>query len=172
MSSGFISEKEIAEKKKKRQEEWEKVRKPDMPLEAPEEEFDNRSLFERLQLEKHRKEKEQEETHRLKNMVRGLDDEEVEFLDQVDRTKLAAERRNLDDESKALKEFREFRSNQTLKVTDAIMDLVDNSATKKTTVTKTAQPSSTKRTQYQLLAGGVKRRLPKNDLKEVAKRPK
>lgn len=32
MSSGFISETEIAEKRKARQEEWEKVRKPDQPL--------------------------------------------------------------------------------------------------------------------------------------------
>lgn len=32
MSSGFISEVEIAEKRKVRQEEWEKVRKPDQPI--------------------------------------------------------------------------------------------------------------------------------------------
>lgn len=32
MSSGFISEAEIAANKQKRQEEWEKVRQPDQPL--------------------------------------------------------------------------------------------------------------------------------------------
>lgn len=32
MSSGFVTETEIAEAKKKRQEEWDKVRKPDDPL--------------------------------------------------------------------------------------------------------------------------------------------
>lgn len=32
MSSGFITESELAEAKKKRQEEWEKVRKADDPL--------------------------------------------------------------------------------------------------------------------------------------------
>lgn len=32
MSSGFISETDIAEARKKRQEEWEKVRKADDPL--------------------------------------------------------------------------------------------------------------------------------------------
>lgn len=31
MSSGFVSEAEIAEVRKKRQEEWEKVRQPDQP---------------------------------------------------------------------------------------------------------------------------------------------
>lgn len=32
MSSGFITETEVAEARKKRQEEWEKVRQPDEPL--------------------------------------------------------------------------------------------------------------------------------------------
>lgn len=32
MSSGFITETELAEIRKKRQEEWEKVRRPDQPL--------------------------------------------------------------------------------------------------------------------------------------------
>lgn len=32
MSSGFITETELAEARKKRQEEWEKVRAPDQPL--------------------------------------------------------------------------------------------------------------------------------------------
>lgn len=32
MSSGFVTETELAEARKKRQEEWEKVRQPDEPL--------------------------------------------------------------------------------------------------------------------------------------------
>lgn len=32
MSSGFITESEVAEARKKRQEEWEKVRQPDEPM--------------------------------------------------------------------------------------------------------------------------------------------
>lgn len=32
MSSGFVTETELAESRKKRQEEWEKVRQPDQPL--------------------------------------------------------------------------------------------------------------------------------------------
>lgn len=32
MSSGFVTESEITEARKKRQEEWEKVRQPDQPL--------------------------------------------------------------------------------------------------------------------------------------------
>ena len=42
MSSGFVTETELEEKKKVRQEEWEKVRKPSDPEAAPEEQVDNR----------------------------------------------------------------------------------------------------------------------------------
>ena len=43
MASGFVTETEIEEKKRVRQEEWDKVRKPDDPEAAPEEPVDNRS---------------------------------------------------------------------------------------------------------------------------------
>ena len=42
MSSGFISENVLEEKRQKRQEEWEKVRKPSDPEKAPEEPQDSR----------------------------------------------------------------------------------------------------------------------------------
>uniref|UniRef100_A0A3Q3XC18 FAM192A/Fyv6 N-terminal domain-containing protein n=1 Tax=Mola mola TaxID=94237 RepID=A0A3Q3XC18_MOLML len=63
-------EAELDEKRKKRQEEWEKVRKPDDPKEAPEEEYDPRSLFERLQEQKDKKQEEFEE--QFKFMLKGL----------------------------------------------------------------------------------------------------
>ena len=55
MSRSFVSEAEIEEAKKNRQEEWERVRKPDDPKEAPEEVYDHRSLFERLEENKRTK---------------------------------------------------------------------------------------------------------------------
>ncbi|KAF2903113.1 hypothetical protein ILUMI_03074 [Ignelater luminosus] len=106
MSSGFITETEIAEARKKRQEDWERVRKADDPLEAPEQPYDPRSLYERLQEQKQRKELEYEEAHKLKNMIKGLDDDEIEFLDLVDRTKLAADRRKNLEEEKELNDYR------------------------------------------------------------------
>ncbi|CAH0381809.1 unnamed protein product [Bemisia tabaci] len=106
MSSGFISENEIAERKKQRQEEWEKVRTADQPIEAPEEEYDHRSLFDRLQEQKQKKDYEYEEAHKLKNMIKGLDDDEVEFLDLVDRQKIEEERKKLLEEARELAEFR------------------------------------------------------------------
>ncbi|KAL0112537.1 hypothetical protein PUN28_012093 [Cardiocondyla obscurior] len=107
MSSGFISEAEIAEQRRMRQEEWERVRTADQPLEAPEETYDPRSLYERLQEQKNRRDIEYEEAHKLKNMIKGLDDDEMEFLDLVDRTKMEEERKkNLEEE----KEMRDFKA--------------------------------------------------------------
>lgn len=42
MSSGFVTEAEVEERRKVRQEEWERVRKPNDPEAAPEEPVDNR----------------------------------------------------------------------------------------------------------------------------------
>ena len=42
MSSGFVTEAEVEERKKVRQEEWERVRKPSDPVTVPEEQVDNR----------------------------------------------------------------------------------------------------------------------------------
>lgn len=85
MSSGFVTESEIAEARQKRQEEWEKVRQPDEPLgkhistrhtlnqqiieieltERPEEPYDSRSLYDRLKEQRDKKDLEFEEAHKL-----------------------------------------------------------------------------------------------------------
>lgn len=39
-------------------------------------------------------------------MIKGLDDDEIEFLDLVDRTKLAAERKKTLDEERELNDYR------------------------------------------------------------------
>ncbi|KAF7699037.1 hypothetical protein HF521_003779 [Silurus meridionalis] len=85
LSRKFVSESELEEKRKKRQEEWEKVRKPEDPEVVPEEEYDPRSLFEKLQEQKDKKQEEYEEQFKFKNMVKGLDEDEAHFLDEVSR---------------------------------------------------------------------------------------
>ena len=72
MSSGFVTEKEIDEQKKARQEEWERVRKPEDPEIAPEVPYDPRSLFEQLEEHRIKKQDEWDESHKLKNQIRGL----------------------------------------------------------------------------------------------------
>ncbi|PSN42858.1 hypothetical protein C0J52_16196 [Blattella germanica] len=155
MSSGFISEAELAEQRRIRQEEWEKVRKPDQPEECPEEEYDHRSLFERLEEQKQKRELEYEEAHRLKNMIKGLDDDEVEFLDLVDRSKLEEERRKSAEEAREIKDFR-----------NAVATLQERSLEERIqTEIRTRPPlqtgaSSGRSSQMRLLAGAVVKKRP------------
>ncbi|EYB90702.1 hypothetical protein Y032_0215g2353 [Ancylostoma ceylanicum] len=65
MSSGFVSSSELEEEKKKRQEEWERVRKPDDPAVAPEPEVCHKSLFEQLRDNKEAKQAEIDEAKKF-----------------------------------------------------------------------------------------------------------
>ena len=44
----FVTEDKIEEERKRRQAEWERVRKPSDPIEAPADTFDNRTLYDKL----------------------------------------------------------------------------------------------------------------------------
>ncbi|XP_053740839.1 PSME3-interacting protein isoform X2 [Synchiropus splendidus] len=106
LSRKFVSQSELDERRKKRQEEWEKVRKPEDPPEAPEEVYDPRSLYERLKEQKDKKQEEFEEQFKFKNMVRGLDDDETSFLDEVSRQQSLVEKQRREEEKKELLEYR------------------------------------------------------------------
>ncbi|MEQ2191929.1 hypothetical protein XENOCAPTIV_004560 [Xenoophorus captivus] len=137
LSRKFVSESELDERRKKRQEEWEKVRKPDDPEggslcmdtqtqstqhmsaaahfntrfclcspEAPEEEYDPRCLYDRLQEQKDKKQQEYEEQFKFRNMVRGLDEDETSFLDEVSRQQVLVEKKRRDEEKQELLEYR------------------------------------------------------------------
>ncbi|KYO27035.1 protein FAM192A [Alligator mississippiensis] len=106
----FVSESELDERRKRRQEEWEKVRKPEDPEECPEEAYDPRSLYERLQEQREKKQQEFEEQFKFKNMVRGLDEDETNFLDEVSRQQELIEKQRREEE---LKELNEYRSTLT-----------------------------------------------------------
>ncbi|XP_022605676.1 protein FAM192A isoform X2 [Seriola dumerili] len=152
LSRKFVSESELDERRKKRQEEWEKVRKPDDPEEAPEEEYDPRSLFERLQEQKDKKQEEYEEQFKFRNMVRGLDEDESSFLDEVSRQQSLVEKQRRDEEKQELLEYRSALVKQA------------SAESRKEPEKKTAPKlsGSEQRTshlsQAHLLAGAVKRR--------------
>ncbi|XP_072925945.1 PSME3-interacting protein [Hemitrygon akajei] len=146
----FVTEAELEEKRRVRQEEWEKVRKPDDPEECPEEVYDPRSLYERLQEQKEKKQSEFEEQFKFKNMVRGLDEDETNYLDEVSRQRLFLEKQRRDEDDKELKEYR-----------SACTRLTENAESRKDTERKvTAKPAENKHkfSQAQLLAGAVKRK--------------
>uniref|UniRef100_A0A671M452 Protein FAM192A-like n=1 Tax=Sinocyclocheilus anshuiensis TaxID=1608454 RepID=A0A671M452_9TELE len=136
LSRKFVSESELDEIRKKRQEEWEKVHKPDDPEEAPEEEYDPRSLYERLQEQKDKKQEEYEEQFKFKNMVKGLDEDETSFLDEVSDFSLTDEPHS------------------------ALQKLANNESQKETEKKAGPKPSENRTShlsQAHLLAGAVKR---------------
>ena len=147
----FVSEAEIEAIRKKRQEEWEKVRKPEDPEEAPEEEYDPRSLFERLQEQKDLRQSELEESRRLKNLIKGLDDDEVSFLELVDQTKIEMEAKLYQEEKKEIQEFRRAVSNLTEEEQEAKLQYLRRTLSLQGSV-------SNKKSQHTLLAGALKRK--------------
>jgi len=165
MSSGFVSETELAERRRVRQEEWEKVRTAEQPLDVPEEQYDHRSLFDRLDEQRRKKEYEYEETHKLKNMIRGLDDDEVDFLELVDKTKMAEERRQLIEDSRQIEEFRSKVS--TLQCEIGVSPLV-------ATIPKpiTGNNSTTRKTQSKLLAGAIVKKRTADETMNPSKKQK
>lgn len=92
-------------------------------LERPEE-YDSRSLYDRLKEQKMKKDLEYEETHKLskcvfvkvstffkykmlsENLIRGLDEDEVSFLELVDKNKMGIEKEKLLEEERELNDFR------------------------------------------------------------------
>lgn len=95
----------------------------------PEEPYDSRSLYERLKEQKDKKDFEYEEAHKLsniliefpvvlfsscaslfkfsENLIRGLDDDEVDFLDVIDKAKIDAERKQQLEEKNEMQDFRQ-----------------------------------------------------------------
>jgi hypothetical protein len=149
----FVSETEIEEKRRKRQEEWEKVRQPDQPLEAPEEQVETRSLYEQLQAQKDLKQLEFEEQHKLKNQIHGLDEGEAEFLDYVNVRQQEVEKERELEELVVLQEFRNSVSSRTVPVESTSRPVA---ATDKPAVGKSLPKKRS--SQAELLAGAVKRK--------------
>jgi len=157
LNSKFVTKTELDEKRKKRQDEWDKVRKPDQPLEAPEEEYDSRSLFERLQEQKDKKQAEFEETHKLRNMIKGLDNDEVQFLDFVDKTKEEMEAKILKEEGKEIEEYRKAVASMAEAAEG--QKLLEIKHTAISSASLSAAPGTLQRkSQHALLAGIVKRK--------------
>ncbi|XP_071670377.1 PSME3-interacting protein isoform X3 [Patagioenas fasciata] len=146
----FVSEAELEERRKRRQEEWEKVRKPEDPKECPEEAYDPRSLYERLQEQREKKQQEFEEQFKFKNMVRGLDEDETNFLDEVSRQQELLEKQRREEELKELNEYR-------ISLTKVGVSMDPKKETEKKLPMKSVE-NKNKFSQAKLLAGAVKHR--------------
>ncbi|KXN72441.1 hypothetical protein CONCODRAFT_84067 [Conidiobolus coronatus NRRL 28638] len=106
--SKFISEKTIEENKRKRAEEWEKARAENKDLpELKEQEYDPRTLFERLQEQKTMKEEAQKEASKLSNLIHTVNDDEAAFLYSLKEKSLQKEKKIELDDLEQLKAFKE-----------------------------------------------------------------
>ncbi len=65
----FVSEGEVDEDNKRRQAEWERVRKPSDPIEAPAEVFDNRTLYDKLKEQHEIKKKSFEDQYAISELL-------------------------------------------------------------------------------------------------------
>ncbi|XP_029186590.2 PSME3-interacting protein-like [Acropora millepora] len=151
----FVSEVELDEIRERRQQEWEKVRKEDDPIECPDQVFDNKTLYERLQEQKQKKQDEWEEQHQLKNLIRGLDGDETVFLDLVTKQQEEIANRRFNEESQELREYRDAVSQFQSAISVPSDSKPPGSAVSQR---KLSQESGTKKSQLQLITGAIKRK--------------
>jgi len=160
----FLTEDEVQKEKDRRQAEWERVRKPDDPLNAPEEVHDTRTLFERLEEQKQMKQLEYEEQFKCKNQFRGLEEDETDFLKHVSDKRDEMNRKREEENQTALDEIREAMVNKVVDTTCADV--------KKSRAVLPVGSSSTK-SQSKLLAGAIKRKsVNGSDTASTDKRPR
>ncbi|KAL5253758.1 hypothetical protein ACHWQZ_G013506 [Mnemiopsis leidyi] len=145
--------------KVRREEEWQKVRNPDVITEKDkEEDFETKTLYERLQENRELKRLEIEEQFRYKNMVySGLDNDEHKFLEAWENSKKKEMSERTKMEIEELQKFKARIVDLDAK-TDLSAKLTPSVPTNTTAVSR----------QKQLLSGAVKRR---KVVKEPRKEP-
>ncbi|CAD6184771.1 unnamed protein product [Caenorhabditis auriculariae] len=152
MASGFVSTSEIEKERDERQQEWERVRKPDDPITAPEPEVCNKTLFEQLRDIKEAKSAELEEAKKFKNLIRGVDEDESDFLAHVNEIKHKTTAQIKKEEEAMLKELALAQSKiQTAQPTTSL---------KVKPAASTAPPKSK---QASILSAAIKRKSSAND---------
>ncbi|XP_025076324.1 protein FAM192A-like [Pomacea canaliculata] len=145
----FESQNEVDEKRRLKQEQWEKTRKPDDPEECPEEE--TRTLYQQLQDNKEIKEREYEEQNRLRNSIKGLEEEEVKFLEHVSSCQMQLQREREQEETALFEELKEAASKRTTEKSAPATE-----SKKLSSVSGTALIN--KKSQQSLLLGAIKRK--------------
>ncbi|GBB97084.1 hypothetical protein RclHR1_02910012 [Rhizophagus clarus] len=107
MENKFVSSKEIEEARLKRQEEWkkafERIGEKPPPIE---EEYDPRTLYERLQEQKIKKEEAFQEMTRFSNLIHRLDEDEIEFLATLESEERVKELEKMKRDEEEVEKFR------------------------------------------------------------------
>ncbi|KAG2174858.1 hypothetical protein INT43_005920 [Umbelopsis isabellina] len=110
ISSSFVSREVIDEDGNSKQLEWDKVRsdaeKADAAPSVPTEPYDPRTLYERLQEQKTMKEDALKEAMRFSNLVKRIDDDEMDYYRTLTDTQIQAELAKKRQEAEQLDEYR------------------------------------------------------------------
>jgi FAM192A/Fyv6, N-terminal domain len=88
-------------------------------------------------------------------MIKGLDDDEVNFLDQVDKSRVEAERRKAAEDKEAMDEYRSAVSSLQ---EDSVQSRMNIEVIKKPGLSSSSSGTAPKTSQQKLLAGAVKRK--------------
>merc|ERR1712025_1307531 len=95
-----------------------------------------------------------DEEHKFKNQFRGLDDDEVDFLDRVDDVRTEHERQRYLDEKRELEEYQKRQQELKEKELEERLEMERKGPGLK----RSTSTSSSKNSQLKLLAGAVKRK--------------
>ncbi|KAI5453580.1 hypothetical protein NCC49_005405 [Naganishia albida] len=114
VSSRFVSQNELDEAKKRKDEEWKAAyaRIGQEPPPQQEEEYDPRSLYERLSTQKEVKKEEWDAKMRMANQFRGLEADELQFLDETARVEREKQRKVEMQDAEQLAAFKKLQSKQ------------------------------------------------------------
>eukprot|EP00118_Oscarella_pearsei_P003975 m.16511 g.16511 ORF g.16511 m.16511 type:complete len:210 (+) comp26975_c0_seq2:130-759(+) len=154
----FESQNEAEERRKQRQEEWEKVRGDDQPEKCPDEEvvWDGKTLYQRLREQKEEKQLEWEEQFKFKNMVyKGLDEDEATFLNRLSEKQALKEMEKRKEEKQYLEAFREALEKEKAEEVSGLLKLPSES---KITAPSTESEQLKKKSQQALLTGIIVRK--------------
>merc|ERR1712156_1255707 len=123
--------------------------------------------FERLEENKRTKQEEWDMQHDIKNVVRGIDDDEAAFLDKVDDVKAEIENKRLKEEKQALDDYRKMKDK--LFEESEERRLKSEISVNKQPLTKTLEGSTKK--QSKLLLGAVVKKRSASDHDDSSKEP-
>ncbi|RIB05960.1 N-terminal domain of NEFA-interacting nuclear protein NIP30-domain-containing protein [Gigaspora rosea] len=151
MDQKFVSSTEIEEARKKRAEEWKAAyeRLGEKPPEI-EEEYDPRTLYEKLQEQKMKKEEAFQEMTRFSNLIHRLDEDEIDFLATLEHEQRGKEMEKM---KKVEEELEEFRRAAAKADEEAVPKLIIQPETISTAPIK---PSVKKDAQRMILANAIK----------------
>lgn len=127
-------------------------------------------MYERLKEQRVKKQEEYEESKKLKHLIRGLDNDEVSFLEMIDNTKLELETQIWQEEMKEIDEFKKAVAHLSQEEQhNRLKEFKNEIKIRNDKKNDNNKFSKTKKSQSELLAKAIKRKShePNSDSKKL-----